>query len=60
MTMAEWADNEIKLFKERASDEDKSEEHRGTVNVTYYDYLITPEGKRIELNIKMDEREERE
>ena len=39
-------------------DVDKSEEHRGTVNVTYYDYLITPEGKRIELNIKIDEREE--
>lgn len=39
-------------------DVDKSEEHRGTVNVTYYDYLITPEGKRIDLNIKIDEREE--
>ena len=41
-------------------DADKSEEHRGTVNVTYYDYLITPEGKRIDLNIKIDEREEGE
>lgn len=41
-------------------DVDKSEEHRGTVNVTYYDYLITPEGKRVELNIKIDEREERD
>lgn len=41
-------------------DEDKSEEHRGTTNVTYYDYLITPDGKRIELNIKIDEREESE
>lgn len=41
-------------------DVDKSEEHRGTVNVIYYDYLITPDGKRIELNIKIDEREERE
>ena len=39
-------------------DVDKSEEHRGTTNVTYYDYLITPDGKRIELNIKIDEREE--
>lgn len=39
-------------------DEDKSDEHRGTTNVTYYDYLITPDGKRIELNIKIDEREE--
>ena len=41
-------------------DVDKSEEHRGTVNVVYYDYLITPEGKRIELNIKIDERDESE
>lgn len=39
-------------------DVDKSEEHRGTVNVIYYDYLITPDGKRVELNIKIDEREE--
>ena len=39
-------------------DVDKSEEHRGTVNVMYYDYLIAPDGKRIELNIKVDEREE--
>ena len=39
-------------------DEDKSDEHRGTTNVTYYDYLITPDGKRVELNIKIDEREE--
>lgn len=39
-------------------DVDKSEDHRGTVNVIYYDYLITPDGKRIELNIKIDEREE--
>lgn len=39
-------------------DVDKSEEHVGTINVRYYDYLITPEGKRIELNIKIDEREE--
>lgn len=38
-------------------DVDKSDEHRGTTNVRYYDYLITPEGKRIELNIKIDERE---
>lgn len=39
-------------------DVDKSDEHRGTTNVRYYDYLITPEGKRIELGIKIDEREE--
>lgn len=39
-------------------DVDKSEEHRGTTNVTYYDYLITPDGKRVELNTKIDEREE--
>lgn len=39
-------------------DVDKSEEHRGTVNVIYYDYLVTPDGKRVELNIKIDEREE--
>ena len=25
-----------------------------------YDYLITPEGKRIELNVEVDEREEGE
>ena len=41
-------------------DEDKSEEHRGTTNVTYYDYLITPDGKRVELNIKIDEREDKQ
>ena len=40
-------------------DADKSEEHRGTVNVMYYDYLIAPDGKRVELNIKIDEREGR-
>lgn len=39
-------------------DVDKSDEHRGTVNVMYYDYLITPDGERVELNIKIDEREE--
>lgn len=39
-------------------DVDKSEENRGTTNVRYYDYLITPDGKRIELNQVYDEREE--
>lgn len=38
-------------------DAGKPEGHRGTVNVTYYGYLITPEGKRIELNRFYGERE---
>lgn len=32
--------------------------HDGTPDVRHYDYLITPEGKRIELNIGVGEREE--
>lgn len=40
----------------RERDADKSEEHLG--NFRHYDYLITPDGKRIELNIKIDERKE--
>lgn len=30
---------------------DKTKEHPGTVNKTIYEYLITPDGERIELNI---------
>ena len=30
---------------------DKTKEHPGTVNKTIYEYLITPKGERIELNI---------